>query len=270
MKPEAGMQLEADRLCIERGGRAILDSVTAAFEPGTVNVILGPNGAGKSSLLAVLAGLLEPASGEVRLGGEALSRVPPRDRARAIGYLPQGAEVHWNLKVADIVALGRQPHIVPFAAPAAEDRAAVADAIAAADLSALADRQILDLSGGERARALLGRVLAGQPRVLLADEPLANLDPRHQLDALSLFRAEARRGATVVLVLHDLQAAAQCADRLFLLAGGRMLGAGSPAEVLTPALLAQAYGVEMLVRHDPELGLLVVPQRQAASRPNLP
>lgn len=255
------MRLEAVRLRVARGGRPVVGDVSAVFEPGSVNVILGPNGAGKSSLLAALAGLLPPESGEVRLGGGPLSRLSPRERARAIGYLPQGAEVHWNLRVSEIVALGRQPHVGPFAAPAAADDAAVAAAMAAADLGGLADRLVLDLSGGERARALLARVLAGTPSVLLADEPLANLDPRHQMEALALFRAEARRGAAVVLVLHDLQAAARCADRLLLLGGGRLLGAGSPQEVLVPGLLAEAYGIDMAVRQDAELGLIVVPRR---------
>ncbi len=254
------MKLETDGLRIVRGGRTILSGISAAFAPGSITVILGPNGAGKSSLLAALAGLLAPASGEVRLGGELLSRLPPRERARAVGYLPQGAEVHWNLKVRDVVTLGRQPHVGPFAGLAEEDRVAVAAAITAADLGELAERPILELSGGERARALLARVLAGAPSVLLADEPLANLDPRHQMEALTLFRAEAARGCAVVLVLHDLNAAARTADRLLLLGNGRLLGAGTPDDVLTPALLSKAYGVDMIVRRDPELGLIVVPR----------
>lgn len=254
------MRLSADDLRIVRGGRTVLSGVSAAFEPGSITVVLGPNGAGKSSLLTVLAGLMAAESGEVRLAGERLSSLPSRDRARTIGYLPQGAEVHWNLKVRDVVALGRQPHIGPFAGPAEADEAAIAAAMLAADLGELAEQPILELSGGERARALLARVLAGEPEVLLADEPLANLDPRHQMQALALFRAEAAKGRTVVLVLHDLHAAARCADRLLLLGNGRLLGAGSPQDVLTPALLFEAYGVEMIVRHDPELGLIVMPR----------
>jgi iron complex transport system ATP-binding protein len=254
------MRLSASDLRIVRGGRTVLSGVSAAFEPGSITVVLGPNGAGKSSLLTVLAGLMAAEAGTVQLGDAALSGLPPRHRARAIGYLPQGAEVHWNLKVRDVVALGRQPHIGPFAGPSAADEVAIAAAMVAADLGELAARPILELSGGERARALLARVLAGEPPVLLADEPLANLDPRHQMQALALFRAEAARGRTVVLVLHDLHAAARCADRLLLLGNGRLLGAGSPHQVLTPALLRQAYGVDMLVRHDPELGLIVVPR----------
>jgi iron complex transport system ATP-binding protein len=195
------------------------------------------------------------------LDGTDLKELAARERARAIGYLPQGGAVHWNLRVDELVALGRLPHRGAFAGLSDEDRAAIAEAIAAADLGALKDRPVNRLSGGERARALLARVLAGRPRVLLADEPLANLDPRHAVDALRLFRRAADDGTAVVLVLHDLQAAARAADQLMLLAGGQVLGAGAPEAVLTPALLAQGYGVEMRVFDDPEAGLLVLPER---------
>lgn len=252
------MRMVADGLALARGARTVLEGVSAAFAPGSVTVILGPNGAGKSTLLEALAGLLPPVAGAVRLDGAPLASLAPRERACAIGYLPQGGAVHWNLRVDELVALGRMPHRGPFAGLSEADRAAIADAIAAADLGALKDRTVNRLSGGERARALLARVLAGQPRVLLADEPLANLDPRHALDALRLFRRAAGAGAAVVLVLHDLQAAARCADAVLLLAEGRVLGAGAPEAVLTQALLGRAYGVDMRVRRDPDAGLIVV------------
>ena len=253
------MTLVAENLSLARGGRAVLAGVSASFAPGTVTVILGPNGAGKSTLLEALAGLLAPASGQVALDGVALDRLAARERARAMGYLPQGGVVHWNLAVDELVALGRLPHRGPFAGLSGEDRAAIAEAISAADLGALKDRPVNRLSGGERARALLARVLAGRPRVLLADEPLANLDPRHALDALRLFRRVADGGAAVVLVLHDLQAAARAADRLLLLAGGQCVAAGMPQEVLTPELLRRAYGVGFRVVADAGGGLLTVP-----------
>lgn len=255
------MTLVAEKLSLARGGRAVLADVSAAFAPGTVTVILGPNGAGKSTLLEALAGLLMPASGRVLLDGAGLDGLAARERARAIGYLPQSGTVHWNLRVDELVALGRLPHRGAFAGLSDEDRAAIADAIVAADLGALTHRPVNALSGGERARALLARVLAGRPRVLLADEPLANLDPRHAVDALRLFRAAADEGAAVVLVLHDLQAAARAADRVLLLAEGHCLAAGAPDEVLTPDLLSRAYGVSFQVRDDPEVGLLVMLRR---------
>ncbi|TPE61003.1 ABC transporter ATP-binding protein [Sandaracinobacter neustonicus] len=254
------MTLEISGLSLSRGGRPVLRDVSAAFAPGSVSVILGPNGAGKSTLLDAMAGLRAADAGTVRLNGVALADMPHRERARRIGYLPQGGEVHWNLRVHELVALGRLPHRGAFAGESGADRAAIARAMAAADVAALADRPVLALSGGERARVLLARVLAGEPELLLADEPLANLDPRHAVDALRLFRRAADAGAAVVLVLHDLQAAARAADQLLLLADGHCLAQGDPAEVLTPALLAEAYGLEMLVRQDAEAGLIVAPK----------
>jgi iron complex transport system ATP-binding protein len=253
--------LVVDGLALVRGARTVVSGVTAGFAPGTITVILGPNGAGKSTLLEALAGLLPPLAGTVLLDGVPLSSLAPRARAKAIGYLPQGGAVHWNLRVDELVALGRLPHRGAFGGLTGEDRAAIAEAIATADLGALTDRPVNQLSGGERARALLARVLAGRPRVLLADEPLANLDPRHALEALRLFRKAADAGAAVVLVLHDLHAAARAADQLLLLAGGQVLGTGAPEAVLTPGLLAQGYGVEMRVLDDPEAGLLILPMR---------
>lgn len=254
------MMLAAEALRLERGGRTLLAGVSLAFAPGKVTAILGPNGAGKSTLMEALCGLIAPAGGAVTLDGVPLGAVPAKARARAIGYLPQGADVHWNLRARELVALGRLPHRGAFAGRTADDEAAVDRALRAADLCALADRPVLSLSGGERARVLLARVLAGEPGVLLADEPLANLDPRHAMEALVLFRRAADSGVAVVLVLHDLQAAARAADRLVVLAGRQCLADGTAAEVLTPAVLRAAYGVEMLVRTDPELGLIVLPR----------
>lgn len=254
------MTLVVEDLSLARGPRTVLAGVSAAFAPGTVTVILGPNGAGKSTLLEALAGLLAPANGRVTLDGAALDGLGPRDRARAIGYLPQGGTVHWNLRVDELVALGRLPHRGAFAGLSEADGQAIGAALAATDLEGLAGRTVNRLSGGERARALLARVLAGQPKVLLADEPLANLDPRHAVEALRLFRRAADDGAAVVLVLHDLAAAARAADRMLLLADGQCLAAGVPEAVLTPALLERAYGVGFRMVADPAGGVLPVPE----------
>ena len=254
------MTLELADLSLSRGDRILLSGLSARFAPGSVSVILGPNGAGKSTLLDSIAGLRTPEAGTVRLDGVSVADMRLSERARRIGYLPQGGELRWNLRVHELIALGRLPHRSAFAGESEADRAAIARAMAAADVEALASRPALSLSGGERARVLLARVLAGEPELLLADEPVANLDPRHAMDALRLFRRAADGGAAVVLVLHDLQAAARAADQLLLLANGRCLAQGAPAEVLTPALLAEAYGLEMLVRHDPEVGLILLPK----------
>ncbi len=257
MSPD--LSLDLHDLSVARGGRTILSGLTASIRPGEVCVLLGPNGAGKSSLIEVMAGLRQPSAGAVLLDGRPLSDMPARERARRIGYLPQGGEVHWNLRVRDLVALGRAPHLGPFARLSVTDHAAIEQALEQADAAALADRLVLGLSGGERARVLLARLLAGEPQLILADEPLANLDPRHQLQSLALFRAAADAGAAVVLVVHDLSAAARAADRLMLLAGGRLLGEGPPRDVLTPGLIREAYGIDAVIRDDPETGLLVLP-----------
>lgn len=221
-----------------------LAGVTVALHPGQVTAICGPNGAGKSTLLTSLAGLIAPSTGTVTLAGDPLATLSARTRACAIGYLPQDGEVAWNLSVGALVRLGRLPHRT---APAV-DAAAVDRALAALDLTAFAARPVLTLSGGERARALLARVLAGQPRWVLADEPLAALDLAHQQTLLSRFRALAAQGAGdatgVVLVLHDLAHAMNHADRVIVLRNGQVVADGPPETALSPSVIAQTWGVE--------------------------
>ncbi|SOB86545.1 iron complex transport system ATP-binding protein [Sphingomonas guangdongensis] len=244
------MALSARNLSLALGGRPVLDAVSATFVPGRVTAILGANGAGKSTLLRALAALV-PAAG-VTLDGSDVAGLDPRERARTIGYLPQDAAVHWNMRVRDLVALGRLPH-------GGGGDAAVDAALAATDTIALAPRTVRSLSGGERARVLLARVLAGEPRWLLADEPLASLDPLHQLQTLALLRAAAGRGMGVVVVLHDLTLAARIADDIVLLKDGRVLGSGTPGQVLTETRIAVGYGIEATLVAHPD-GPVIVPR----------
>lgn len=237
------MDLIADRLSVDLGPRQVLHEVSATLRRGRVTVILGPNGAGKSTLLTALAGLVAPRAGSVTLDGAPLAALVPRQRARRIGYLPQDAAVHWNVPARDVVALGRVPHRAPFAGPSRADRDAIAAALVATHSVALADRPIADLSGGERARILLARVLAGQPDWLLADEPLASLDPAHQIDILDRLCGIAVAGHGVVLVLHDLAQAARVADDVLLLRDGRVVAAGPASCTLTPARIADVFDV---------------------------
>lgn len=216
-----------------------LDGVSLSLRPGAVTAICGPNGAGKSSLLACLAGLLMPEAGSALLDGTVLSALPPRRRAQAIGYLPQQGEVAWDLSVEALTGLGR----LPWRAGAAADQAAVDAALSALDLAAFRHRPVSQLSGGEQARALLARVLAGEPRWLLADEPLANLDLAHQLALLGQFRALASTGAGVVLVLHDLAQAMNHADRVVVLDGGQIAADGAPDQALSAAVIATVWNV---------------------------
>ncbi len=235
------MELKVADLSLQLGETRALDDVTAAFQPGRITVLLGPNGAGKTSLLKCLVGLAEPESGQVSLGGRALHVLKPRERARAIAYLAQDPVVHWNLVGRELVALGRLPHRGPFGGPSVHDDAAVAKALADTETAPFAMRPIHSLSGGERARVLLARLLAGEPKWLLADEPLASLDPAHQIDMLRLFRVAADAGAGVVLVLHDLNQAARIADDVLILKHGRIAAAGAAAQVLTAVRLSDVY-----------------------------
>ena len=230
------MSLAAQNLSL--AGR--LDGVSLTLNPGEVTTICGPNGAGKSSLLSCLAGLLEPQRGALALDGAPLTTLTPRERACALGYLPQQGEVAWDMAVETLAGLGR----LPWRAGAAADRAAVDAALIALDLEALRNRPMSRLSGGEQARALLARVLAGEPRWLLADEPLANLDLAHQLALLRQFRILAGQGAGVVLVLHDLAQAMNHADRVIVLNGGIVAADGPPEQALAEAVIARVWKVQ--------------------------
>ena len=213
-----------------------LSGVTLALEPGTVTAICGPNGAGKSSLLEVMAGLLKPDTGETLLRDLLPGRDNPRERARRIGYLPQSPEIAWDVPVRGLIELGRMPH---------GDRAKgpVDAAIDALDLRPFAQRRVLTLSGGETARVLLARILAGEPDWILADEPLAALDLAHQRIIMRHLVSEARRGRGVALVLHDLAIALNHADRVVLLDRGAIVADGPPSEALSRESIERVFGV---------------------------
>lgn len=231
------MSLDARNLTLS--GR--LSGMSAALREGEVNAICGPNGAGKSSLLSCLAGLLAADGGDVLLDDAPLAAMPAQARARALGYLPQQGDVAWDMSVETLVSLGRIPW---HGAPAGEAQAAIEEALAAMDLIALRRRPVSRLSGGERARALIARVLAGRPHWLLADEPLANLDLAHGKALLGSLRGEAGRGKGVVLVLHDLAAAMNHADRVLVLDQGELAADGPPAEALDEAVIKRVWGVK--------------------------
>lgn len=250
--------LEAQNIGVTRHGRCLLENVTARFERGKVNVIIGPNGAGKSTMLSCLAGLIVADSGAVMLDGEDIEQLAAKERARRIGLLPQNGEVNWDVKVRDLVALGRFAY--SGKSSAAEDQAAVDAAMLASDCAQFADRNVLQLSGGEKARVLLARVLAGQPEWLLADEPLANLDPRYQLELLAHLRRLAEDGVGIIAVLHDLTLAARIADNVVLLQDGNVFASGPVQSVMTPANLYAVFGIdcEILYGADGKMAIVSV------------
>lgn len=217
--------------------------VTARFEPGSVTAICGPNGAGKSSLLQGIAGLIPADRGEVNWRGSNLTRLSAQHRARTLAYLPQEEPLHWPLTVEALVALGRAPYARPFRGPSDADTRAVNRALEVSDLSGLRDRPCATLSGGEKARVRLARVIATQAPLVLVDEPTAQLDPAQALHVFDILRTEARTGATVIVVTHDLDLAGR-ADQCLLFHNGTCVGSGRPDAVLTAQNLAQVYGVE--------------------------
>lgn len=231
-------------LVSRRGEREVLSGIDLAFASGEVTAIVGPNGAGKTTLLRHLAGLDAPTAGQVELGGEPLSSLGTAIRGQRIAYLAQAASAYWPLRAHDVVALGRLPHGADLSRPAkAADAAAVQHALQRVDGVRLAHRSIDTLSQGERARMMMARALATEALVLLADEPVASLDPAYALDAMAILRTEAARGTCVIVVLHDLGLAARFADRVVVLANTKVAADGPPSTALAANVIDAAYGV---------------------------
>jgi len=254
--------MSVERVRVSLAGRVAVSDVSARFERGRITALLGPNGAGKSTLLSCLAGLRQPDSGRVLLDGTDVRALERRTRARRIGLLPQVAEVHWDIDVSTLVSLGRFPHRGRWG-DSAEDIVAIRRAMEATDVVQFATRSAKQLSGGERGRVLLARVLAGEPEWLLADEPLASLDPAHQLDVLDLLREVAARGAGVILVLHDLSHAARIADDVVLLREGRVVAHGPREVALGAEHLRAAFGIDVHVGRADGGDRFVIPLRRS-------
>lgn len=226
--------LSLENLSVTRRNRPVLQGVSLRIDPGEFIGLLGPNGAGKSTLLEAALGLIP------HQGRSSLAILPPHLRARAAAYLPQSREIAWPVSVENLVALGRIPWP---GAGAARDRAAVDAAITRMSLGPFRHRTATRLSGGEQGRALIARALAQEAPLLLADEPISGLDPAQQLAALRLFAGLADEGRGILASIHDLGLAARFCTRLVLLAEGRILADGPPADVLTPDNLSRAFGI---------------------------
>lgn len=251
-------------LSVDLGGRRVLDGVCLDVGPGELVCCLGPNGAGKSTLLRAVVGLV-PITGSIRLAGQEMASLTPREKARMVSFLPQRHEALWPITVTEAVSIGRFPHrTAAGGSGVANDHRAVAAALAAVDAGHLAHRRITDVSGGERARVMLARALAVEATLLLADEPTAALDPAHQLAVIGLLRRLADEGRTVLAALHDLTLAARFATRAVILAEGRLVADGPPADVLTPDLLNDVFGLTAArLQHDGNT--VIVPWSAGAS-----
>jgi iron complex transport system ATP-binding protein len=231
--------LSMSQVDLERGDLLVCAGVTAEFSSGELVAIVGPNGAGKSSMVALLAGDLAPTRGTVSMDGVDLSVLDAKELARRRAVMTQANDVTFPFSVRDVVEMGRFPWAEQ--SDPSRDKEMVDVALERVEVSYLADRKITALSGGERARVALARVLAQDTSVLLLDEPTAALDIRHQELVLALLREKARAGCLVIVVLHDLVAAAAFADRIVVIADSRIVATGTPTEVLTPELLTRVY-----------------------------
>jgi iron complex transport system ATP-binding protein len=238
--------LTAKDVTVRLGGKVIVERANLALRGGELTALVGPNGAGKTTLIRALAGLT-PSDGMIMLGGKPLVDMKPGERARAVSYLPQGHIFHWPMSVESIVMLGRAPHGDPFSSTSPDDRAAVARALATTETLVFAQRAVTTLSGGEKARVALARALATQAPVLLADEPTASLDPRHQLVVMELLRVAARNGNAILAIVHDLTLAARFADRVVVMDRGRIVAEGPPEDALSVERLAAVFGIDAAI-----------------------
>ncbi|MEV0901416.1 ABC transporter ATP-binding protein [Actinoplanes sp. NPDC049802] len=243
----SGNAIEVERLTVRLDGSLIVDGVDLDVAEGEWVTVIGPNGAGKSTALRAIGGLL-PFGGSVRLHGVAADRLSRRERAKAVATVLQSPVVPPAMRVFDYVLLGRTPYVPPLGRESATDLAAAEEVLAVLDLEPFAGRRLETLSGGERQRVFLARALAQGAGILLLDEPTSALDIGHQQEVLELVdRLRAERGLTVLATMHDLTTAGEYADRMYLLASGRVVASGPPAEVLTETNLAEHYRVKVRI-----------------------
>ncbi|MBB5053137.1 iron complex transport system ATP-binding protein [Afipia massiliensis] len=259
MKPNENPRLVATDVTVTRGTRRIVDTTSLTLNAGEFTILAGPNGAGKTTLARAMAGVMR-AEGSVTFDGANLRDLAPRVRARAISYLPQGHEFHWPMRVDSIVALGREPHADPFSQTSVKDRIAIERAIEATAVGEFSSRLITTLSGGERARVAIARALATEASVLIADEPTASLDERHQLIVMDLLQRIAHQGTAVLAIIHDLALAMRFADRVVVMNEGRIVANDTPPLALTPDRIAEIFGISVNRVETPD-GPLLLPSR---------
>ncbi|MHA7270275.1 ABC transporter ATP-binding protein [Arthrobacter sp. HLT1-20] len=263
--PAPGDVLSGLGLDLGYDGRQISVGLDVVIPPGSFTAIIGPNACGKSTLLRALSRLLKPTSGQVLLEGRDIHGYKTRDVARRLALLPQQSSAPDGITVADLVARGRFPHQGLLRQWSEDDRAKVAEALAATGVTDLAERAVGELSGGQRQRVWLALALAQDTPILLLDEPTTFLDIAHQLDVLRLCRRLHRTGEyTLVTVLHDLALAFRFADHVIAMKDGKIVAQGPPREIATPEIMREVYGIESVVIEDPATGgPLVVPLEPA-------
>ena len=268
----ASAHFRVDGLAAGYPGRRVIDGLDLDIAPGRLTVIIGANASGKSTLLSTLARLRAPLAGRVTLDGDDIAGMPRRSLAQSVGLLPQHPIAPDGVTVAELVSRGRHPHRGALGRWRSDDARVVADAMVQTGVADLADRPVDDLSGGQRQRVWIAMALAQQPRALLLDEPTSFLDLAHQIDVLELLRRINRtQGTTVVAVLHELALAARYADDLVVMADGAVIAHGAPGDVLTPATVGAAFGLDAVVIPDPVTGSpLVIPRTHGDPAPAVP
>ncbi len=258
--------LSATNISLSLGNKTVVEHMNLQLEAGEFVGLIGPNGAGKSSLLRMLTALVKPKSGEINLtpldNPTLVEKVPAQTRARFMAYLAQHEIPAWPLSVRNLVKLGRSPWNSAVN-NSADDEKAIHNALTMTDMIDLAERTVTELSGGELQRALLARVFAGKPKLILADEPIAALDVYHQLHIMELLQFHAQQGGAVIAALHDLSLAARFCSRLILMHHGKLVAEGEPVKVLTPENLARVYGISAHIdcRDD---GVVIIPVKRVA------
>jgi iron complex transport system ATP-binding protein len=253
--------IEVRDLTVVLGGKPVVNGVDATVAEGEWIALIGPNGAGKTTLLRAMAGLV-PFTGEVALRGRSIRELGRTELARIVAVVPQEPSTPPWMTVGEYVLLGRTPHVGTFSRESRHDRLAAALALARLDLSGYEERRLETLSGGEKQRAVVARALAQDARIVLLDEPMAALDIGHQQQALELVaRLRREHGLTVVSAMHDLTLAGLYSDRLALLHEGRCVAAGRAQEVLQAGTLAEFYGVQVNIHHEPDGTVVVIPRR---------
>jgi len=252
--------IQTEGLKVSLDSVAVLQHVSFSLEKGEIVGLVGPNGAGKTTLLKLLTGALKPQAGRIEILGKPLREFSPQALARQLGYLPQEAEVHWPLAVERVVALGRVPHLMPWEDLTSSDEKIIEESMRATDTLHLKNRRVDHLAGGEKALVMIARLLAGEPKILLADEPVQGLDPSHALQVMELLRSVALGERGVVVVLHDLVLASRFCDRILLLHQGKIAAAGRPEDVFSPEHLKTSYHIE--AKYGNGDGFYVVPWKR--------
>jgi len=253
------MRLKIDRVQFYYEARKVLDEISFEAGEGEFIGLIGPNGSGKTTLLKIIDGILKPKVGSVYLDCKRISELDPKELARELAMVPQTADLSFDLKVFDVVMMGRYPYLGKLSLEREVDEEKVRFWMRLTNTLHLAERSIKEVSGGERQRVLIARALAQEPRILLLDEPTSNLDVCYQIEIMNLLKELVEKlGLTIICAIHDLNLAARYSDKIILINGGRIKGIGRPIEVLTKENLRDVFKIEAKIEFDQDSKSLTI------------